>query len=119
MQHQYIQNLQKANMTLKCKIKDMMDRDPSTLNSLFDNDDGSSSEGDVNESILVEDDDFEITEVGTIEEVSSRHEKHLKKYFDYGHYQNYHLYFDGKYRRGFYDDYYGGEQKKKYQTKTY
>lgn len=36
MNHQYIQNLQKANMTLKCKIKEMAEMGPESRVSAID-----------------------------------------------------------------------------------
>jgi hypothetical protein len=80
MQHQYIQNLQKANMTLKCKIKevseiktekDMLRYHDEQLN----NDDSQSEE----EADMVVEDEFVLEELGTIEEVSYRQARAEKR----------------------------------------
>lgn len=78
MQHQYIQNLQKANMTLKCKIKEVseLQSDPKFegrsknegIQGVVAHSDKDSS--DDQEAIVdVDDDEFEMQALGTIEEI--------------------------------------------------
>ena len=75
MQHQYIQNLQKANMTLKCKIKEVseLQSDPnfegkSKLQNLVSYSARDSSD-DQEALVDVDDDEFEMQILGTIEEI--------------------------------------------------
>lgn len=76
MQHQYIQNLQKANMTLKCKIKEISDLkvgqyDASTLRQIESMDELNEESFDQPEEMVEEiDEEFTLAELGTIEQMT-------------------------------------------------
>ena len=81
MQHQYIQNLQKANMTLKCKIKEVSElkteQDRQNYQSeILKKEDSEEEEPEIIEETIA-DDEFDLQELGTIEEMS--YQKSLKK----------------------------------------
>ena len=72
MNHQYIQNLQKANMTLKCKIKELTEMATGkSLSSVKD-------EGTWFDLEAAED-ELELKELGSIEEVSKQIIQQRKK----------------------------------------
>lgn len=73
MQHQYIQNLQKANMTLKCKIKEVTelktdDEIHKYADQLQNKEEKEESESEEDEALV--DDDFEPQVIGTIEDMA-------------------------------------------------
>lgn len=97
MQHQYIQNLQKANMTLKCKIKEISQlKTQEDLENFkkqkenFEEVDRASEEGQPKEAApgaidqideeesenslfeFLSEDDFQLQEVGTIEDLNEK-----------------------------------------------
>ena len=70
MQHQYIQNLQKANMTLKCKIKEVTEIHSDLDMQRYHEEQASAPQTSDEEEVPEE--EFELEELGTIEEVSYR-----------------------------------------------
>ena len=87
MQHQYIQNLQKANMTLKCKIKeiselhteqDYINYQDSQKKLNEKEEEGEKNEADKDEDVddemevIDEAEEFQLYELGTIEEVTKK-----------------------------------------------
>ena len=72
MNHQYIQNLQKANMTLKCKIKEMAEMGPDSVVSALDAE-SAVTRGDGGRWFDLEtaEEEVELKELGTIEQISS------------------------------------------------
>ena len=82
MQHQYIQNLQKANMTLKCKIKEISELQTEQDYLNYQHSQTKLSEKEVPEAevasqsdefeFIDEDEEFQLQELGTIEEVSRK-----------------------------------------------
>lgn len=70
MQHQYIQNLQKSNMTLKCKIKEI-----SEIQTQQDLDRVKAETDQISDSEFIEElsgDEFQLQELGTIEQMNSK-----------------------------------------------
>lgn len=85
MQHQYIQNLQKANMTLKCKIKEISDLkvgqyDASTLRQIESMDEFNEESFEAPEETVEEiDDEFTLAELGTIEQMTQEAQTRKKE----------------------------------------
>ena len=74
MNHQYIQNLQKANMTLKCKIKEMAEMGPGSEVETFDSEPAiprGSFDGGRWFNLEKPEEEVELKQLGTIEQLTA------------------------------------------------
>ena len=74
MNHQYIQNLQKANMTLKCKIKEMAEMGPGSEVETFDSEHAiprGSFDGGRWFNLEKPEEEVELKQLGTIEQLTA------------------------------------------------